>query len=256
MDPESGRFSGIQRLYGTKALQRLSTAHVCVVGIGGVGSWVVEALARSGVGEITLVDMDEICVTNVNRQIHALDTTVGMSKTRVMAERVHQIHPQCTVHDEMTFLTKDNAQEILQRPFDLVIDAIDSNRHKCVLISQCQILKRSVLTIGGAGGRRDPSQLITADLNRTKNDALLFSVRKRLRQEYAFPRGKQKWGIPCVYSTEMPVFPTADGETCDHTRPSSPMRLDCAEGYGSASFVTGSMAFMAVSVAIEMLLES
>ena len=136
----------------------------------------------------------------------------------------------------------------------MVIDAIDSAKHKCVLLAAAREIGRSVVTVGGAGGRKDPSRWTVCDLNRTKNDALLFRVRKVLRQDHEFPRGSKPWGIPCVYTTELPVFPTSDGETCSHTKPDAPLRLDCSEGYGASTAVTGTAGFLAASTSIDLLL--
>ena len=226
-----------------------------MIGIGGVGSWTAEALARTGVGVLTLIDLDEICVTNTNRQIHALTDTVGHSKIGTMAQRIHGINPECVVHEEHDFLTPDNAPTLLDRPYDVIIDAIDSAKHKCALLATARSLHRKVVTVGGAGGRRDPSQWAIADLNKTQNDALLYRVRKNLRQQYGFPRGNKPWGIPCVFTTELPVFPTQDGETCGHTKPEAPLRLDCSEGYGASTPVTGTAGFLAAAAAINVLLE-
>ena len=220
-----------------------------------MGSWTAEALARTGVGALTLIDLDEICVTNTNRQIHALTDTVGHSKIATMAHRIHGINPECVVHEEHDFLTPDNAPTLLGRPFDVIIDAIDSAKHKCALLATARSLHRKVVTVGGAGGRRDPSQWAIADLNKTQNDALLYRVRKNLRQQYGFPRGNKPWGIPCVFTTELPVFPTQDGETCGHTKPEAPLRLDCSEGYGASTPVTGTAGFLAAAAAINVLLE-
>ena len=152
----SERFSGISRLYGESALQRFLTARVAVVGIGGVGSWAVEALARSGIGHLTLIDLDEICVTNVNRQLHAMDGQIGRLKTSAMAERIHAINPAATITEKQTFYSEKNAEELLAEGFDVVIDAIDAVRQKCHLIATCHSKGIPIVTCGAAGGAVTP----------------------------------------------------------------------------------------------------
>lgn len=241
------RFGGIGRLYGASALERFRRAHVCVVGIGGVGSWVVEALARSGIGKLSLVDLDDICESNINRQIHALDGTVGTSKIETMAERCRAINPECEARTLHTFLTAKNVDEILSNEFDFVVDAIDSTSHKVALIAACQKRETPILTVGGAGGRIDPTLVQICDLARSINDQLLKRVRKQLRQQHGFPRQKRrKFHIDCVFSPEEPMYP----ETCDvEENDSEPLsvRLDCSSGYGAVTHLTGTFGFFAAS---------
>lgn len=242
----ASRFSGIARLYGVDGLKRLRKAHVCVIGIGGVGSWAVEALARSGVGKLTMVDLDDVCVSNVNRQIHALDGNIGKQKIEVMEARVKAINPECTVQCIHAFFTESTADRILAEKYDFVLDAFDNRRNKCLLIARCKKLKIPVMTMGGAGGRCDPTQVKIADLSKTRDDPLLQQVRKLLRQEYGFTRNKRrKFGVPCVYSQEPPVFPQSDGTVCQTKEDNDNLRLDCESGYGSATFLTGTFAFAA-----------
>jgi tRNA threonylcarbamoyladenosine dehydratase len=250
MSDSESRFGGIARLYGREGLARLQQASLCVVGIGGVGSWAVEALARSGVGAITLVDLDEVCVTNINRQIHALDNTVGRSKAEVMAERVRGIAPECRVRAELQFFTDTSAAEILREPFSAVIDAIDTVANKCRLIAECRTRAIPVVVCGGAGGRRDPAQVRVADLARSTHDRLLQKVREQLRREHGFARGEQLFGVECVYSPEAPVFPQTDGSICTQPESGTELRLNCDRGYGTASFVTGAFGFLAASLAV------
>ena len=250
----SVRFEGLVRLYGVAGVERLRAARVGVIGIGGVGSWAVEALARSGVGAIDMVDLDSVCLSNVNRQLHALTTTVGQPKIEVMAERVRAIHPDCSIQTHSVFFTEATAVELLSLPFDFVLDAIDNRRHKCLLIALCKQQQTPLITVGGAGGRRDPTCIKLADLNRTRDDPLLQQVRKKLRAEYGFTRNKKrKFGIPCVYSQELPVYPQPDGSVCGTKAASSEgsLRLDCEQGYGSASFVTGAFGFAASAYIVE-----
>jgi tRNA A37 threonylcarbamoyladenosine dehydratase len=245
------RFSGIGRLFGVEGSRRLRRANVCVVGIGGVGSWAVEALARSGIGALTLVDLDDICVSNVNRQIHALDGAIGQPKADAMARRVRAINPKCTVHPLHAFFTESNADEILQSPFDYVLDAIDSISKKCLLIAKCREKHVPVLVVGGAGGRRNPTALHISDLAHSSHDRLLAQVRSTLRGEHGFPRGDKAFGIDCVYSRERLHYPRSDGTVCAQREPGSTLRLDCESGYGTACFVTGAFGFAAAGHIVE-----
>ncbi|WDE07044.1 tRNA cyclic N6-threonylcarbamoyladenosine(37) synthase TcdA [Thalassomonas viridans] len=247
------RFGGISRLYGKQGAARLEQAHFCVIGIGGVGSWVAEALARNGIGTITLIDLDDICTTNINRQIHALTDTVGQSKVEVMAERIKQINPECQVHEVEDFVTQENLRELLSQGFDYVIDAIDSVKVKSAIIAHCKRNKMPVITVGGAGGQTDPSQIQICDLSQTYQDPLLAKVRNQLRREYNFSRNtKRKFSIDAIFSTEQLVYPDADGEVC-HAKQTQDgaMRLDCSGGFGAATHVTATFAFFAVGRAIK-----
>lgn len=244
MDTIEKRFGGIGRLYGRDGLHRLRDAHVCVIGIGGVGSWAAEALARSAVGSITLVDLDEICATNLNRQVHATEGTVGRSKSEVMADRIHAIQPECRIDGRQAFFTPSTADQILQPGYDFVIDAIDNVANKCLLIARCRSLRLPVITAGAAGGRRDPGRIQTVDLARAIHDPLLARVRKILRQKHGFPRERRrKFKVDCVFSPEPAQYPKSDGTVCEEKDPESDLRLDCESGYGTASFVTGAFGF-------------
>jgi tRNA A37 threonylcarbamoyladenosine dehydratase len=251
------RFGGIARLYGNNGSQIIKSSHICVIGIGGVGSWVAEALARNGVGEITLIDLDDICVTNVNRQIHALTDTVGLSKVEVMADRIKQINPECIVHLIEDFITPDNLFDLLLPTFDYVIDAIDSVNVKTKLIAYCKRNKLSIITIGGAGGQVDPTRIQICDLSQTYQDPLLAKVRNQLRREHNFSRNvKRKFSIDAVFSTEQLVYPDNEGNVC-YQKPEQDgaMKLDCAGGFGSTTHVTATFAFFAVSRAITKLIK-
>ena len=184
VDNYEQRFGGIGRLYTPEGLARLRQTHVCVIGIGGVGSWVVEALARSGVGQITMIDMDDICVTNINRQLPALSGNIGKLKTEVMAERVKLINPECAVNIIDDFISPDNQAEQLNRGYDYVIDAIDNVKIKAAMIAYCKRNKIKIITIGGAGGQTDPSKIQIADLSKTIQDPLLAKVRSVLGVKY------------------------------------------------------------------------
>lgn len=242
------KFGGIRRLYSSDGLERLRSAHVCVIGIGGVGSWAVEALARSGVGALTLVDMDDICVSNVNRQIHAVDSEIHKPKVETMAARVHAINPACAVHAQRAFFVQANARKILEPRFDFVLDAIDAVREKALCVALCRELEVPVITSGGAGGRRDPTQVRVEDLSRATHDRLLVALRKTLRAEHGFSRTEKKFGVECVFSPEPPLFPQPDGSVCE-TRAGGDdkLKLDCRAGFGSATFVTGTFGFVAAA---------
>jgi tRNA A37 threonylcarbamoyladenosine dehydratase len=208
-DPYLDRFSGIGRLYGLTALEKFRRAHVAVVGIGGVGCWAAECLARSGIGKLTLIDADDLCVTNTNRQIHALDGTYGKPKVGVMAQRLRAIQPEIEVTERQEFLSDRNVDGFLDGGFDAVIDAIDAVRAKCVLLARCRERQVPVVACGGAGGRRDASLIRVADLARTRDDALLMAVRKRLRDEHGFPKARagekiRKFKIEAVFAAALP----------------------------------------------------
>jgi tRNA A37 threonylcarbamoyladenosine dehydratase len=260
------RFGGIARLYGKAGLERLRAAHVTVIGIGGVGSWVVEALARSGVGAITLVDLDEACVSNINRQLHALDGAVGRSKAGLMADRVQAINPGCGITAVLEFFNEENGRRLLglEKEFEkarptFVIDAIDNVANKVRLLALCHANGIPIITCGGAGGRRDATQVRIGDLARVTHDRLLSEVRKRLRQEHGFPRGEKKFGIEAVFSAEPQVFPQQDGSVCE-MRAAAPegesLRLNCDWGFGSATCVTGTFGFAAAGLAVRRIAES
>lgn len=251
-DSKAVRFAGIARLYGEQGLAALRTSRVCVVGLGGVGSWSVEALARSGVGRLTLVDLDEVCLSNANRQLHTLTTTVGRSKASVLAERVRLISPDIEVEAIEDFFTESSAERILGTGFDAVIDAIDSFRSKCLLLAQCRDRGIPVVTVGGCGGRIDPSRVRLDDVSKSHGDALLAMVRKRLRQEFGFPR-RGRWNVACVYSDEPQRFVDSAGEI-KATRPENTATgMDCDGGLGAASFLTGTFGFLAAKAAIDLL---
>jgi len=252
------RFAGIDRLYGTGSVSTLSARHVCVVGLGGVGSWAAESLARSGVSELTLIDADDICVSNSNRQLHALEGNFGRGKAEVLAERCRAINPDIEVEALPVFLTPANLGELLDRGYDLVLDACDSFRSKVEMIAWCRRNKLPVVVVGSAGGRTDPTQVRVRDLSRTEHDALLALVRKKLRSDFNFPRNKDRYfGISAVYSLENVKYPQADGSVCG-LRPvlgaDAALKLDCGAGLGAATHVTGSFAFAAVGKALERLL--
>ncbi len=241
------RFGGIERLYGRRALERFRHAHIAIVGLGGVGSWAAEALARSGIGTLTLIDMDDICVSNTNRQLHALTGQYGRTKTDAMAERLLSINPEADIRVHFGFLNTKNVSELITTEMSGVVDAIDSVKAKAGLIAHCQRRKIPLVCAGGAGGQMDPTQIRVSDLSKTTQDPLLAKVRNLLRREYGFSRNpKRRFGIEAVYSLEQLTYPAGDGEVClQKPATEGPVRLDCATGFGAASPVTASFGFFA-----------
>jgi len=255
-DDYDTRFAGIQRLYGDAGYALITNMHVCVIGVGGVGSWAVEALARSGVGQITLIDYDEVALSNVNRQLHTLTSTLDQKKTTVMAERIKQINPDCQINIIDDFINMENLQDYLERGYDYVIDAIDSIKFKAAIIYHCKRNKIPLVTTGGAGGLTDPTMIKVADLAKTYNDALAAKVRSKLRESYHYTRNtKRSFGIECVFSSQQPVYPKEDGSV-SHEKPGvHGVSLDCRFGYGAITFVTATFGFVAASRVIEKLLK-
>lgn len=247
------RFGGIARLYGAAGLEKLQQAHACVVGVGGVGSWVAEALARSAVGRITLIDLDNVAESNVNRQIHALGDAFGKAKVAAMAERIHAINPRCQVSQIEDFVTLDNLDALLGQGYDVVIDAIDSARVKAAMIAWCRRHKVRLIASGGAGGRTDPARIQVADLSRSVQDPLLARVRTLLRREYGFPKDPQKkFGVDCVFSVE-PLQQPVTGAACDvDAGAQHPAGLNCA-GYGSVMTVTAGFGMLLAARALDRL---
>jgi len=252
------RFGGIQRLYGKQASEILHNLHVCVIGLGGVGSWAVEALARTGIGEITMIDYDTVSIGNINRQLPALSETVGEKKFAVLKQRVISINPGCTCHAIDDFLTSENISTFLsaEHAYDYVIDAIDSITFKAELIYYCKRNKIPIITTGGAGGLTDPTMVQVKDLSRTINDPLAAKVRSRLRSEHGFSRTpKRYFGVECVFSSQQPVYPKPDG-TVSHEKPGvHGISLDCSMGYGAATFVTATFGNIAVARLITKILK-
>jgi tRNA A37 threonylcarbamoyladenosine dehydratase len=241
------RFGGIARLYGREALARFADAHVGVIGVGGVGSWAVEALVRSGIGELTLFDLDHVAESNVNRQLHAIDDNFGKAKVSAMAQRVLTINPKCRVNALERFIESDTLEMLSGYGFDYIIDCIDNYRIKAALIAFCRKCRIPVITLGGAGGQIDPTRIEVVDLSRSEQDPLLAKCRKLLRKEYGFPTNtKRRFNVPCVYSKEPQRYPDGQGGVC--LEKSSPIEgsLNCG-GYGSVMTVTASFGLVAVS---------
>ena len=253
------RFAGIDRLYGSGSVARFRQSRVAIVGLGGVGSWAAEALARSGVGHLTLSDADDLCLSNTNRQLPAVVGEYGRGKVQVMAERCLAINPAIEVDAVASFLTPSNLESLLDRRFDCVLDACDSFRVKVEAIAWCRRRKLPIVAVGSAGGRTDPTQVRVRDLSRTEHDALLSLIRKKLRGEFNFPKNAGRYfGVPAVYSLENVRYPQPDGSVCGLRPPvdaDAGLKLDCGSGLGAATHVTGAFAFAAVGRIIEMLLK-
>lgn len=239
------RFGGIARLYGVQGLKNLLNARILIVGLGGVGSWAAESLARSGIGSITIVDLDDICITNTNRQLPALSGQYGKLKIQAIKDRILAINPQCHVHAIEDFFTSKTSEAIFDHRFDFVIDAIDSLNNKALLASLCHERKIPLIITGGAAGKTNPALIQMSDLGESINDSLLFKLRKILRQEFNFPSGanstrsrKQQFNLMCVYSPEEVIYPTPEGGTCLNPDPGSNLKLDCESGMGSATHIT------------------
>ena len=246
------RFGGVARLYGSEGAQRLRDAHVCVVGIGGVGSWSAEALARTGIGRITAVDLDMVAESNTNRQIHALGDVYGKAKVDAMAERIRAINPDCEVSCIEDFVTRENVSQLLDQNFSAVIDAIDQVRAKAAMIAFCHRQGIPIVVAGAAGGQIDPTRVCIADLSQTVQDPLLAKVRSTLRRDYGFTRdSKKKFGVKAVYSTEPLRYPEQDA-AC--TTDSGPAGLNCA-GFGSSVCVTAVFGLAAAAEAIKQIVQ-
>ncbi|MFP5384959.1 MAG: ThiF family adenylyltransferase [Bacteriovoracia bacterium] len=245
------RFGGIGRLFGIKGLEKIRQSRILIIGIGGVGSWVAESLARTGIGSMTLVDLDDVCVTNINRQVMAVSSSVGQFKVDVMKKRIEDIHPMCEVHTKQCFFNPRNLENIFDREYDFVVDAFDDFTNKCHLIDYCRKKNIPLVVMGGAGGKIDPLQIRVTDMSISSNDRLLARLRKKLRQDFNFPlENEGDFGVWAVWSHERAVYPTADG-CLTYKPPGLAKNMDCEEGFGSASFVTGAFAFATTSLVLK-----
>ena len=244
-------FTPINKLYGSHAAERLHQAHVCVIGVGGVGSWAAEALARSGVGRITMIDGDEVCVSNTNRQLHAIAGNYGKAKVAVLAERLLAINPAIELNPIQEMLTSHSLERHLKQGYDYVLDACDSFRVKVEMIAYCKRNKIKLLVVGAAGGRSDPTLIRVKDLSNTEQDKLLALTRAKLREEFNFTRNpKRYFGVRAVYSLENVRYPAPDGGVCFNRLEKNAAesgKLDCDSGLGVAVFVTASFAMVAVA---------
>ncbi len=247
------RFSGLARIYGAEALPLLQRARFCIVGVGGVGSWAAEAAARSGIGQITLIDHDDIELSNTNRQVHTLTSTLGMSKVLALRERILQINPECDCRAIDDLVTRAKLDDFNFAQYDFVIDAIDHAQQKLSLLHYLRRNKIRMVSTGGAGGLTDPSKIEVADMTLTYNDPLLAKVRANLRHQVGYTRNpKRRFGIDCVFSTQQPLYPAADGKV-SYEKPdmANQTTLDCATGLGSFVGVTASFGFTAIAHAID-----
>lgn len=250
------RFAGVARLYGREAFEKLVRSRVCLIGLGGVGSWACEAFARSGICDLTLVDMDDICATNTNRQLHALDGNYGRAKAEVLAERVRAINPECSVSVKKMFITRECAAAFFTENkgrFDIVADAIDGAMNKAALIAACVAAGTPVVSSGGCAGKLDGKRVECGDLADVQGDALLKFVRRELRSRYGFPKGNsgEKTGVPVVFSRENSRPPEELDESA------FPQMLSPAGGKprpGTAAFVTGAFGLALAQLAVEKLI--
>lgn len=244
------RFSGIARLYGQDNLTRFAQAHVCIVGVGGVGSWAVEALARSGIGQLTLIDLDNIAESNINRQLPALISLIGKPKVDALAERISDINPDCVIKCIEDFVELDNIAAIFSQPFDFVIDAIDQVRVKAAMAAHFIQSKQPFIVSGGAGGQKNAALIQKADLSKVTHDRMLANMRYTLRKQYGFSRSlEDKMHIPCIFSTENITLPQSD--SCS-TEKNAPQGLSCA-GYGASMVVTASFGLQCAQSCLEYL---
>lgn len=245
----STQFEGIINLYGKEAFKVFQKSHVLVVGLGGVGSWCAESLVRSGIGSISLLDMDEICVSNINRQVHALHSTVGRSKTDALEERLKDINPDINISSIFDFFSSSTQDLIEENHFDFIIDAIDSVTPKALLLAKAKELGIPIIATGATGARIDPTLITINDLNKSINDKLLKQVKRKLRRDYQFSKfTKKPFHIPTVFSKEIPL----DQDLSTHKLKSG-KKINCQSGLGSASFVTSSFAMTAVSYVLNQL---
>ncbi|WOE30486.1 MULTISPECIES: tRNA threonylcarbamoyladenosine dehydratase [unclassified Acinetobacter] len=242
-DEYERRFAGVAKIYGEDAFQYYTRSHVMVIGIGGVGSWAVEALARTGIGELTLVDMDVIAASNINRQLPAMTSTLGHEKITVMAERCRLINPRLKINLIDDYLTAENVKLLLASAPDLVLDCIDDVKAKLALMLHCRFNKIPLIVSGGAGGKLDPLKIRVADLSKTEQDPMLAKLRAQLRSKGICKKPKEKFGITCIYSIDNPF---SHQDVC----PSAGLRCG---GYGSAVVVTSSFAMVAVAEVLKKL---
>ena len=249
----SNRFSGVTRLYGVDGHRALTHSHVVIIGIGGVGSWAAEALARTDVGHLTLIDLDDVSETNINRQLHAMSSTIDQSKTELMKQRILDINPACCVTDIGDFVTPNNVGDLIPNTADVIIDAIDAVKAKAAIIAFAKRAKIKIITTGGAGGKIDPLQITKGDLAKTIQDPLSAKVRSELRRNYGFSNNpKRRFGVECIYSTEQLRYPTKDGGVSrEKQQQQGSGKMDCNTGFGSFVAVTSNVGMMAAARAID-----
>ena len=263
----SRRFAGMNRLYGDGATERLAQAHVCVVGVGGVGSWAVEALARCGVGTLTLIDADHVVESNVNRQIQAVTDNLGKAKITALRERIAQINPDCVVHEVDDFIDADTLA-LLPAAADVVLDCTDQVKAKLAMIAFCKQRRQKLLTCGAAGGKTDATRIVQSDLAYSIQDPILAKIRQQLRRESRSSRSTHagavqkskkpiKMDVPVLYSDEAVRYPAASAAVCavgDAPMAAAPQGLNCA-GFGSSVMVTASFGMAAAQWAVAQILD-
>lgn len=262
----SRRFGGVARLYGELGFAKLQESHVAVIGVGGVGSWAAEALARNAVGTITLVDLDHVAESNVNRQLHALGPNFGKAKITAMAERMRLINPRLTLIEIEDFIAPDNLGSLLSATFDGIIDCTDDAKAKIALAAFCKARRVPFIMVGGAGGRLDPTRIRNADLSEVHHDPLLAKVRQGLRRDHGFPKGRDgikqkqpKMHVTCIYSDEPVIQPDRSCDASSAPLPAANLNanaitgLNCA-GYGSSVCVTAPFGFAAVALLLATIL--
>lgn len=246
MEEVNLRFKGVASLYGLDNFLKIKNSNILIIGLGGVGTWVCESLVRSGVQNLTLVDLDDICVSNTNRQIHAHEGNFGKFKIDALHERMLSINPEVKITKHYNFFNAKNCADIFSQKFCVVIDAMDSVKDKCFLFDYCFKNNITVVSAGGAGGKKDPTQIEVCELEKTKNDMLFKGVRKKLRQEYRYPIGRGRAKVTCVYSKELgQAF-----EVCDLDE-SQTGSLDCEGALGSVVHITGIFGFLLANAAID-----
>lgn len=244
------RFDGVKRIYSNESFTKLKSLHILVVGIGGIGSWACESFIRSGIENLTIVDLDDICISNTNRQVHALDGNYGKLKVHAMKERLLSINPEAKINAVEDFFSESTKDDILNQQYDYVLDCIDSIRSKCILISECYKRNQKIMVTGGAGGKFDPRYITVKDLNKTNNDKLLLTVRNNLKRFYHFPKKQSDYGIACTFSQENRTMPEDGCNINGKTQ-----GLNCQNGFGSLTYVTGTFAFIATGYIINELLD-
>jgi len=253
------RFGGLRRLHGMDAVERLEHAHIAVAGLGGVGSWTAEALARSGVGALTLIDLDHIAASNVNRQIHALEATLGQAKVHAMAERIRGINARCRLTVVDDFVEPDNVTDTLGGDYTAIVDATDQVRAKLAMILHARRRATPLIVCGGAGGKTDPLALRAGDLSEAINDPLLARIRNELRRHHGYPRagaagGKALRRVPKMHVRTLWIAqqqrqPVVSDAACEVNGAAAPQGLSCA-GYGSIVTVTAAMGLAAAHEAL------
>lgn len=257
------RFDRIGRLIGDPNMEKLLHSHVMIIGLGGVGSWAAEALARSGVGRLTIVDYDEVCITNTNRQLHSLTGMIGKKKAIVMAERIQKINPQIKVEAMTLFYNAETSEQILEKNPDYIFDAVDNITAKCHLLATARKKNIKIITSGGSASKMDPTKIKISDLSKTEIDPMLIVLRRVLRQDYEFPR-KGEFGITCVWSSEEPIFPVDlaydNGQGFKCVCPQGQNGFNSCDNKrlinGSAAFVTGAFGLAAASWIVQQVISN